>query len=280
MLVIADSGSSTTQWALVSDDGQVAQRTSEGLNPRFTTDDRFLQTVGEVLDGQHEVSHLFFYGAGCGDHVTCSRYTTLLSNLLPHAAIHVESDLIGACLAVRQAGVVGILGTGSHACFFDGTQVLSQAPSLGYVLGDEGSGNHIGRMLWHAHWHHTMPAHIERAFAQAFPLQLPEFLDNVYRQPHPNRFLAQAAPFASIHKADPFIQQLLLSSFESYLSTVVAPLCDIHNNRCLHLVGSVAWHFRNEVAIAAVKYGLHIDSTLQYPLSRLISYHLSLLKQP
>ena len=204
MILIADSGSTKTTWALAGSDNKIV---TEGLNPHFTSDDRFLAACSTVrshfrLPTPH--FQLYFYGAGCGNAAQRKRVAKLLAAAFGTDNIAVETDMLGACRAVsgQRASLVGILGTGSNACYYDGQQIKCQPTSTGYILGDKGSANHVGRILLNDYLTHRMPAKTRRLFHEEFRISDAKLIDTVYHQPNANRFLASLAPFAVQHEAD------------------------------------------------------------------------------
>ena len=200
MFLLADSGSTKTHWALVHQ-GQTRELSTEGLNPRLTDESAFLLILRQVrqdLVCGNPLNAIFFYGAGCGTQQMQQHVGQLLKEVFPKADVAVEGDLLGACRAAcgRDPGVVGILGTGSNACFYDGQTIVRQRVSTGFILGDEGSGNHIGRMLLKDYLEERMPEYISSLFHDTYPMSTNEFIDRIYRQPYANRFLASLASFA------------------------------------------------------------------------------------
>ena len=220
MIIIADSGSTKTTWMEVESGNKIV---TEGLNPHFTTDEAFLAACSLVR--QHfplSTFHfpLYFYGAGCGSKMQCERVKRLLQKAFGTNDVEVETDMLGACRAVcgREAGLVGILGTGSNACYYDGTSIVLKAPSLGYVLGDHGSANHVGRLLLTDYLTDKMPDEVSALFHEDYGLSHDEWIDAVYHQPNANRFLAQLATFAVRHKndADDYCRNTIRYAFDEW----------------------------------------------------------------
>lgn len=281
--LLADSGSTKTLWHLQHDNGSSATLSTQGLPPRLTSDEQFhavLNRVTEAFEG--EVANpfqLFFYGSGCGSSAQCDRYTHLLRSHWPQASqVYVASDLLGACRATfaDSNGLVGIIGTGSNACRYAADAVETSSPSLGYLLGDEGSGCALGIQIWRLYWNRQLPDHLTNAFHELFPLSLPEFLDRVYMQPYPNRFLASAVPFLANYRNEPTIRDILDSQWRQYFTTMVKPLVSDTKEQ-LALVGGVAAQFEDELRQAASIYcpELSVVKVLSDPVSDLIAYHVN-----
>ena len=247
---------------------------TEGLNPLTCSENAFFKASSEVM--QHFKSaegceKIFFYGAGCG--TMQAQVESMLSICFPSAYIFVEGDLLGACRACcgTQPGIVGILGTGSNACYYDGKTIAHQLPSLGYILGDEGSGNHIGKMLLKSYLSLQMPEELRTLFHNDYPYTYQQFISYIYRQPNANRFLATMAPFASAHRSHPFIQELLQHSFSQYFINQIKPLGSYAQS--VALCGSVASAFADEIKLIAKDLGLSISTTLKEPLKQLALFH-------
>lgn len=271
MIVIADSGSTKTQWALLHNNGEQERQSTVGLNPHFTDDATFLSVL-KTLHGVGE-GQCFFYGAGCGATAAQQRVARLITTAFPQMEVQVAGDLIGACRATcgNKAGLVGILGTGSNACRYNGTQIVAQVPSVGYILGDEGSGNHIGRRLLKDYLYGTMPQKISQQFHDRYPQSKEEIIEHLYHQPYANRYLASFAPFASEHRKEDYIATLLNEVFNAYFQQQLQPLYP--TNETLHLVGSVAVAFQEHLIPIAAHHGINTSVFTHAPIDGLVGYH-------
>lgn len=275
MLLVADSGSTKTQWML-ADGGGERLFTTHGLNPHFTSDEQFLSVCQEVqrqAGGMIDSDiRLCFYGAGCGSDAMRLRVEQLLAAAFHCVPRVVAGDMLGACHAVcgSSAGRVGILGTGSNLCYYDGSTIARQHLSTGFLLGDEGSGNHIGRCLLKDYLEERMPDEMRRQFHSQFDYAPEQWLDMLYHQPNPNRFLASLAPFAASHRDDAYIQQVLQRCFGMFLQQLdyYADLPDSP----LHLVGGVAAAFAAEIRTSATAAGVQIGTITDYPLPLMVRY--------
>lgn len=272
MIIIADSGSTKTRWALGV--GRKEERVwrcveTQGLNPRMTSDAAFAEALTTVAVGiagwghnVEEVREVRFYGAGCGSAEMQARVKGLLARVFINAAeIEVEDDLLGACRAVSEgeAGVVGILGTGSNACVFDGERIVRQVTSVGYILGDEGSGNHIGRRLLKDFITDRMPAEI----VEELKTSKEEVMKRIYSGEYPNRYMASFAPVAHKHRETEYVRGLLSEVFRAFWREMVCPIAEGGEVR---LVGSVAAAFEGEIKVAA-PVGFKVVRVMKEPLS-------------
>ena len=275
MIIIADSGSTKTHWALGHRRGKgfVWQFVAtQGLNPRIATEEMFeeaLNTVRGCMDGEEAVERVQFYGAGCGTKEMQARVCGMLSKVFTNAEIEVEGDLLGACRAVcgQEAGTVAILGTGSNACVYDVEGIVRQVVSTGFILGDEGSGNHIGRRLLKDYMVGRMPKELAAAFAEMFPESVNDMLQRLYHEPYANRYLAGFARFAAENRAVPYIQELLNGVFGEFWKEMVVPIAK--NGTEVHLVGSVAAAFESEIRRAAPE-GFTIGHVVKNPIEGMV----------
>lgn len=275
MILIADSGSTKTHWVGMSN-GNVASCATQGLNPRLTDDALFasvLEQVAHELVGASAVGMIFFYGAGCGTPESQQRVSRLLQSQFGATHIEVEGDLLGACRAAcgRDAGLVGILGTGSNMCYYDGTSIARQRVSTGFILGDEGSGNHIGRRLLKDYLEDRMPKDVSIMFHETYPLTNDQFIDRLYRQPFANRFLASLAPLAAQHQSHPYIERVLDDCFGAFFEGV-----DYYadgRRLPLHLVGGITHSFAPSLRRVAEKCNVELGLLIADPMERLQRYH-------
>ena len=274
-MLIADSGSTKTTWMDVESGNKVV---TEGLNPHFTTDEAFLaacQTVRNKFSILNFQFSIHFYGAGCGSEVQRERVASLLYKAFGTSDIEVETDLLGACRALcgRDSGLVGILGTGSNACYYDGDRIALQAVSTGFILGDHGSANHVGRRLLQDYLSGMMPKNISVMFHDAYPMTRDEFLEAVYHRPNANRFLASLAKFALEHISDDYCSSEILISLYEWYSYQLEGLQKLSFCDRLYLVGGFAARIRPLLDTVAKDKGLVIKEVLADPIDGLREYH-------
>lgn len=277
MMLIVDSGSTKAHWCLLN--GEVLCETvTQGLNPHFTDEGVMLsvfRTVRETLMEKTSVPYsIYFYGSGCRTREVQHRLCQLLQSVFPMSEdCHVVGDLLGACRATcgRQAGIVGILGTGSNLCYYDGTGIVKQRISTGFILGDEGSGVHIGKRLLKDYIEMRMPNDVRIIFHDIYGASANRFLDNVYHKPFPNRYLASFASFAAAHQDDPYIDNLLSDSFGSFFEQL--DFFEGYEGLPLNLIGGIVGSFQAKLTQVAKERGIDISKTMPDPMAGLISYH-------
>ena len=244
MIVIADSGSTKTDWCLGNTKTNSRTVRTGGINPFHQSVDEIKEVIASTLIPQlgdtTEFTTIYFYGAGCIPEKTNIVKTALAQNF-PKANILVESDLLGAAHALcgKTAGIACILGTGSNSCFYDGEKITANISPLGYILGDEGSGAVLGKRLVGDLLKHQLPDDLCQDFLKEYDLTPALILDKVYRQPLANRFLAGLTPFLFAHKHRPEIRNLLISCFTDFFTRNVMQY--EYHDILVHFTGSIAF---------------------------------------
>ena len=280
MILIADSGSTKTRWCFAGKNSDKTYFSTTGINPFFrTTEDIFSEleySLKPKLPG--EIKHLFFYGAGVVNEERGAVIKLALEKLFPKAEISVSSDLLAAAHATLQntAGIACILGTGSNSCLYDGEKIISHIPPLGFILGDEGSGAVLGRKLVGDYLKKQMPEQLAEKFRKKFPYEYADFLNRVYRQEKPNRFLATFVPFLKDTIEEEYSSNLLEKSFEEFIARNVAAYPD-YNSLPISFVGSVAFYFQEQLEKVLEEKHLQQSIILKEPLEKLTDYHLEQL---
>lgn len=273
MFLIADSGSTKTDWTLVDGEHQevVAEYHTQGINPVHQSGDTIRETLSTVPVSTTPDT-IFFYGAGCTEaHIPAMRQ--LLSDIFQTSDVEVNSDLLGAArsLCGRAAGIACILGTGANSCLYDGDRIIRNTPALGYILGDEGSGAVLGRLFVNALYKGQLPAVLRDTFEQATGLDVSTIINKVYREPMGNRFLASLSTFIGQHLDCESLRQLVVQNFRQFFRNNLVPYDASHLP--VGAVGSIAWHYRDLLAEAAAAEGFHLGTIVQSPMRGLVSYH-------
>ena len=275
MILIADSGSTKTDWCLVDNGVLVKQIFTKGTNPFFQTEDEISNEVEQNLLPFIEaakVEAVWFYGAGCAFPEKNEIVRAAIARHLD-VPIEVGSDLLGAArgLCGRQPGIACILGTGSNSCFYDGKEIVSNVSPLGFILGDEGSGAVLGKMLVGDVLKNQLPAALKEEFLARYELTPAIILERVYKKPFPNRFLASLSPFLVEHLDVPEIHTLVLNGFKAFFDRNVKQYD--YKQYPVHLIGSLAYYYRSVLQEAAEQTGVRLGTIKQSPMEGLISYH-------
>lgn len=276
MILIADSGSTKTDWCIVLNDTLIKRIETKGINPFFQSEEEIRQALTASLlpqlpEGTFNSVH--FYGAGCTLEKAPVLRRAIADSLPVVGNIKAHSDMLAAArgLCGHDAGIACILGTGSNSCFYDGREIVSIISPLGFILGDEGSGAVLGKLLVGDVLKNQLPPAIKKTFLKEFDLTAPEIIDRVYRQPFPNRFLASLSPFIARHLDEPALRALVFNSFIAFLRRNVMQYDYEHFT--VHFIGSVAHCYKEILQEAAQEMGVRIGKILQSPMEGLIEYH-------
>lgn len=273
--LIADSGSTNTDWAVVSNESTRYIKTS-GINPIHqddaTIEHLILQELCPQLNGLMP-THIHFYGAGCVGGAINERVIQLLSKCFQGAHIAVESDLLGAArsLCGNSEGIAGILGTGSNSCQYNGREIVANTPPLGYILGDEGSGASLGKAFLRALLRNELGDTIRNDFYATYQTNYSTLIGRIYREPAANRYLASLSPYIASHLDNTSIYKIVYDTFTQYIDNHITHY-DYHRLP-LHLTGSVAYHYRNIIADVALSRGVTLGNITPTPIDGLITYH-------
>ncbi len=276
MRLIIDAGSTKMGWILMDGPEVKAHFVTKGFNPNYSPEQDLVETChGASLP--NEIQSIYYYGTGCGNEQNCQIIKEVFQARFPHAEIHVTHDLMAACHAVlgHEKGIACILGTGSNSCLYDGKDIIEKAVSLGYLVGDEGSGMHIGREVVRAYFYGFMPEDLRQKFEETYHLELKDFIDKVYHQPQPSRYLATFAKFAGEHQSNPFIKELVKGCFKAFIEAFVMRYSECKSLK-ISFVGSVASHFQVILNEVLTEYGLVLGEVMSSPAEGLIRYYQSL----
>ena len=278
MILIADSGSTKTDWCVVLNGTLIKRIGTKGINPFFQSEEDIqreltISLLPQLPEGK--LNAVYFYGAGCTAEKAPVLRRAIADSLPVIGNIKANSDMLGAArgLCGHEKGIVCILGTGSNSCFYDGEEIVSNVSPLGFILGDEGSWAVLGKLLVGDILKNQLPAQLKEEFLKQFDLTAPEIIDRVYRQPYPNRFLASLSPFLAQHLEEPGIRTIVLNSFIAFIRRNVMQYD--YTQYPVRFIGSVAYCYKEILQEAAKETGLGIGKILQSPMEGLIEYHTS-----
>lgn len=278
MILIADSGSTKTDWRLIDEQKKIHQFSSQGINPYFQNSSEIAALIKTELlhfSAAAKASTIFFYGAGCrADDKKQIVREALLENF-PGAQISIETDMLGAARSVcgHQPGIAAILGTGMNSCVYDGSEITENRLSLGYILGDEGSGAHLGKTLIIKYLNDELPETLALRFSERFKISKDEIIDAVYKKPMPNRFLASFSKFIYQNLKEQVMIDLVSKCFAEFFDRHICKYPQ-HKTLKLSCVGSVAFYYSNILRAVAENKGVNIDTIVETPIAGLTLYHL------
>lgn len=278
MILIAESGSTKTDWRLVHENGEISSYNTKGFNPYYIGQSTVLEELNssDLLAIKSNITQVFFYGAGCSTDENCLLMSNTLGLFFTNAAIEVSHDMLAAARATcgKKKGMVAILGTGSNSCLYDGNDIVENVTSLGYLLGDYGGGVDIGKTLIRAYLEKEMPQEIALTFYTEYKLSTADILNAVYKQELPNRFLAGFNLFVAKHIDQPYIKQLVEKSLEQFFEKNICKYTDYQQNK-LHFIGSIAFVYQDILKATAKKYNVKIGKIIKAPIEDLVAFHLT-----
>jgi len=277
MILIADSGSTKTDWRLIVD-GKISESfQSSGINPT-------LQALEEIAEDQLStlkpfehlpIKQVHFYGAGCTQILAKAKIEKMLGGIFTAAKTNVSSDLLGAAKAIfnHSPGIACILGTGSNSGLFDGTKIVENIPSLGYLLGDEGGGNQIGKRLLIDYLRADMPIHISKTLKSDIGDDRAAIYDRLYQRPFPNRFLASMVQLVSeYHADDVYFRAVIEKEFDRFFVNCINKYQTV-NQVAVGFVGSLAFYFQDLLEVVASRHFIKIFGIVEKPIDALALQH-------
>lgn len=283
MILLAESGATRSHWALVSSNWSSEVVTLRGFNPNYHQHSAFPDLIIELIKALPEstkVSEIVFYGSGCAGKQRAADVGQMLARLFPKTNVQVHGDLLAAARGLfgTQAGLAVILGTGSNAGLYNGNEIVRTIPSLGYIMGDEGSGSHLGKLLVKAFVTRRMPDAIADDFMHFTGLSYDDIVRAIYSHPEPGNLLASFAPFLSKYKTEEFCERLVIESFTSFFSFLKPMLPEVALPE-ISATGSVAANFSAQFIKTAETSGFKVHRVLSSPFPDLLAYHRKLLSE-
>ena len=284
MILIVDSGSTKTDWISVDNDGKILFSTQTlGLNPQVLSSailkERIINNF-DLYQNREEVTHLYFYGAGCGVESPQLRIRKVFNEIFNKADISIKEDTYAAVYAASKPGeksIVCILGTGSNCTYFDGKNIEQRVDSLGYVLMDEASGNFFGKQLIRSYYFNEMPSDLAKEFEKEYDLSPDTIKENIYRRENPNTYLASFSRFLIKHKDNSPFQEIIKNGLKRFIDHQILQFENAHQIP-IHFIGSIAFFLEKEIKDALKKDNLRMGRIVQRPIDELVTYHKRLLE--
>ncbi len=279
MILVADSGSSKTDWLLSAPGQQYKAFKSAGLNPYFLTEKEITKIIQEHVPDMvalaEDITEIYFFGAGCSSPDRHEIVSNAISSLIPNAYVSVDSDLLASAYATcgQEKGFCCVLGTGSNISFFDGEDIHDGQHGLGYALGDEGSGTWFGKALVTDYLYGNMPDEINAKFKAAYNLQKEEVIINTYQKQRPNSYLASFSKFLTEIRASEYGQELLRKGLLEFVDTNIKSYPQFNKFKC-HFVGSIAYVFADELKAVCEENDVHVGKIIRQPIADLMEFIL------
>ncbi len=275
MILIADSGSTKTEWNLIDNNQNIKSFLTSGINPFYQTSENIVQILKSELPTDISIKNpkIYYFGTGCANEEKNNIVKIALYQVFESNDIFVGSDLLGAAKALCQdkAGIACILGTGSNSCYYDGENIVSNVSPLGFILGDEGSGAVMGKKLVADILKKQLPQNIVEKFFETYKVTAAEILDNVYKKPFPNRYLAQYTKFLSENIENVHIEELVVNSFMEFIKRNILQYPQAQSVE-INFTGSIAFHFKEQLIKALEINNLKIGKIVKAPMEDMVKY--------
>lgn len=288
MILITDSGSTKCDWIVIDKNGEQLHEKirTKGLNPAILKEkklNKIIRKSDELMQFKDKVTHVFFYGAGCGTTKPKLMLTEILESIFSNAVVDVQEDTMAAVRATinhnTEAAVVCIMGTGSNCSYFDGHKLHQRVLSLGYTLMDDASGNYYGKELIKDYYFNKMPEDIKIAFEHKYNLEADFIKYNLYKQPNPNAYLANFAEFMFLNKDSKYIIELIKKGIRVFANNMIFQFKEELKTVPVHFAGSIAFFAEDEIRQVAEELGFTVGNFERRPIEGLVTYHVNQLKE-
>ncbi|RXM49895.1 MULTISPECIES: ATPase [unclassified Chryseobacterium] len=279
MVAIVDSGSTKSDWVILDDFKKVFLKTETiGFNPNFINRELItpeIQKNSNLMLVKNSITKVFFYGSGCGVEKNRIIIEEEIKKVFGKAEIIAKEDLVAAAYAAYKGkpAIVCILGTGSNSCYFDGENLKIELPSLGFLIGDEGSGSAIGKQLVRRYFMKKLPADLHSEFEANYQLTIEDALKNMYHSPRPNAYLADFNKFVVERKDHPYFMNMVFEEMKSFFEYQVMPYQEAHDAE-INFIGSIAYYYENILRSVAEELNLNVGHVVQKPIESLVDYHI------
>lgn len=277
MILIADSGSTKCSWALCDEKGNLLKECKTiGFNPYFINNDSIIHHLenSDLKNYKDDIMFVFFYGAGCSSKQANKIIELPFIQFFKNAEININHDLEAACFAMYddKPNITCILGTGSNSCFYDGKNIIENAPSLGFIVGDEASGNYFGKKILNLYFNNIMSVKLKEKLESKFETDISIINKRIYNHNRPNVFLAEYFPFISETKKYPIIQDLIKDTLDEFINLHIKCFSNYKEVE-INFIGSVSYYLSEEIHEAAKRHNFTVGKILKNPIKKLINFH-------
>ena len=279
MIVIADSGSTKCSWAICDSSGQIVDRCSTiGFNPYFITSTKVYKHLedSDLKEIKDNITEVYFYGAGCSSKKMNAIIEKPFAEFFSKAEINVHHDLDAACYSMYEGkpAITGILGTGSNSCYFDGKNIIENAPSLGFLIGDEASGNYFGKKVLQLYFNKALPKQLNNNFESKFESNIHTINKNIYNNERANVYLAKFFPFITENKSHPIFKNIIFNALDEFFNLHIC-CYNKYKEHEVNFIGSVAYFLSEEINIIAKKHECKIGTIIKNPIKNLVNFHFN-----
>lgn len=276
-MIIAEGGSTKLDLVVVDEQNEERRYSLPGINPFYQSVEEMAATLKESkikCEKENVLKNVYYYGAGCAFEEQTKAIKESFKLALHSENVEVESDLLAAARGLfgHGKGIAAILGTGSNSGYYDGEKIADNVSSLGFMLGDEGSGGYLGKRLVSDILKGLTSPEITTKFFQEYDTSKEEIMENVYKKPFPNRYLASFVPFIAKNIENAYINTLVMNSFREFFKRNIVHY-GIYDTKLISFVGGVAQQFKRELSLVALQYGYKLQEVQKSPLEKLVEYH-------
>lgn len=278
MIAIVDGGSTKCDWVILENSGKISQKTeSIGFNPNIINADLIPQEIEKnphLFLIKNQLDYIYFYGSGCGTVENALFVETQLQKVFPYSKVTVKEDLTAAAYAAYNGkpAIVCILGTGSNSCYFDGESIRRDLPSLGFLIGDEGSGSALGKHLVRRFFMKKLPQDLHQEFVETYHLTIEDAIKNMYHNPRANAYLAEFNKFVVQRKQHPYFQNMVFDEMKNFFEYQVLPYEEAREAE-INFIGSIAYYYEDVLRAAAAELNLTVGHIVQKPIESLVEFH-------
>lgn len=278
MIAVVYSGSKSAFWKISNEGKTVAECTIAGINPCFNDQKHILYLLGKnitLINNAERIKKIYVFAAGASSKVMQQNLANTLNLFFKNAKIKVKDDLYGASIAAcyDKKGIVGILGSGANCAYFDGKTPEKNNYGLGFILGDEGSANYLGKMLLKNFLEDKLSAELKKQFEEKYNVDRPLILEKIYKKPNVQNYLSSFLDFYIENRSHKYIEQLIDNAFEKYFTLYLLPTASQHPNEEVHFVGNVAGTFQDRLRLTAQKHHINIITITKEPIYNLLNYY-------
>ena len=279
MIAIVDGGSTKCDWVVLDKYGKIFLKTETiGFNPNIIHPELIIPEIEKnpnLVSVKDNLQKIFFYGSGCGVAENRALVEKELQTVFRNADVDVKEDLTAAAYAAYNGtpAIICILGTGSNSCYFDGQQIRRELPSLGFLIGDEGSGSAIGKHLLRRYFMKKLPEDLHHKFVNKYNLSIEDAIKNMYHNPRANAYLAEFNKFVVENKTHPYFQNMVFDEMKNYLDYQVLPYEEAKQSE-INFIGSIAYYYEDILRAAAAEFNLTVGTIVQKPIESLVQYHI------
>lgn len=278
MIAVVYSGSKTAVWKIAKADKTIAECSMPGINPLFADQKTLLQQLNKktiLINNAEQIKKIYVFAAGATSLEKRNELAASLSLFFKFSKITVQDDLSGASIAAcgNKTGIVSLLGSGSNCAYYNGSHPEQNNFGLGFILGDEGSANYMGKIILKYYLQEKLPADLLKKFKRRYDLNRSEILERVYKKTLAQQFLSSFLDFYIENKEHEYIQQLVDNAFQQFINVYLLPTMKLHPEKEIHFVGLVAGTFQDRLLAVAQKNGFEINTITKEPIYNLLNYY-------